>query len=280
MDFEQTRTSFPLPKSLRPTRIYRQGRRAYFGGTLAAPFLHWPQIGDFKATNGQTLTINAFTTDEALLRLFAESEAAGLVYLQRGYFLLHASAVQVGQQALVIAGTPGAGKSTTAAAFVKAGCAPLADDMTLITFDQSGKPFVIPTGPTLKIWQNTAEGLGYNHQHLQPCLEGQHKFYYTFSGNYPTTPLPLERIVLLHRSNRLRNQHSVSAARVPFELLRHFPLPHQLLKGAYLQTHFSQSLQIARHAPVILQYRPHGFDVLQNWVSNQLTAHNQFLTVT
>ena len=280
MNFEQIRTSFALPKSLRPTRIYRQGRRAYFGGTLAESFLHWPQVADFKATNGQTLTINALTNDEALLRLFTESEAAGLIYLQKGYFLLHASAVQVGQQAVVIAGTPGAGKSTTAAAFVKAGCAPLADDMTLITFDQSGKPFVVPTGPTLKIWQTTAEGLGYQPQHLQPCLEGQNKFYHTFLGDYPTAPLPLARIVLLHRSNRLKAQNSISASGVPFELLKHFPLPHQLLKGDYLQTHFGQSLQLARHAPVVLQYRPQGFDVLQNWVNDQLVAHNQSLTVT
>ena len=125
--------SLVLPK-LSPTRIWRKETKAYFGGTFDDAFLHWPDIADFRAEGGHTLHISPKIKDEGTLKLFTDAEATGLIYLQQGYFLLHASCILINNKAYIFVGTPGAGKSTTVAAFVKAGNAPLADDMTVITF--------------------------------------------------------------------------------------------------------------------------------------------------
>lgn len=259
---------FSLPTLLSPTRIYRKGARAYWAGTLQDAFLHWPHIADFRAIDGQKLYISPQTEDQGVLKLFTESEATGLVRLQQGYFLLHASCVCLNGQAVIFAGTPGAGKSTTTAAFVKAGYAPLADDMVVVHIDNEGVPWVMPSGRHIKIWHTTSEGLGFATHDLTPCFEGHNKYFYTFRGEYPTQPIPLAQICLLHRSNRWRNDKSVAASQVPFQLLKHFPLPHQLLRGAYLQKHFVQSLNIARHVKMERLQRPKDFAALENWVTD------------
>jgi hypothetical protein len=253
---------------LLPTRIYRKGERAYFGGSLNDAVLHWPNIADYHIVGGDTLTIDPKTTDEGVLKLFTEAEATGILLLQQGHFLLHASSVLINGYAYVFCGTPGAGKSTTVAAFVKAGYAPLADDMTVIGFDENRKPFVIPQGPTIKIWQNTATHLDFDQPKLSPCFEGHDKFYCYFEGDYPTKPVPLGGIYLLHRSNRFGLSQQLPFGQVPFELIKHFPLPHQLLKGEYLQKHFTECLNIAKNVPIIRQKRPEGFDNLKKWVAN------------
>ena len=255
-----------LPK-LSPTRIWRKDTKACFGGTFNDAFLHWPNIADFRAEAGHTLHISPKIKDEGTLRLFTEAEATGLIQLQQGYFLLHASCILINRRAYIFVGTPGAGKSTTVAAFVKAGNAPLADDMTVITF-QDGKPFVVPQGSAIKIWENSATNLNFEKEKLKPCFEGHNKYYYEFEGEYSYEPVPLGGIYVLNRSNRYAKNPVIPSSQVPFELLKHFPLPHQLLKDKYLQKHFIECLQIARNVPVIRQKRPEGFENLMNWVKN------------
>ncbi len=250
-----------------PTRIYRKGERAYFGGTLNDAHLHWPNVADYHVVGGHTLTIEPKIEDEGVLKLFTDAEATGLLLLQQGYFLLHASSVLVNGKAYIFCGTPGAGKSTTVAAFVKAGHAPLADDMTVIRFDETQKPFVVPQGPSIKIWENTASNLEFDSSKLKPCFEGHDKYYYHFEGIYPTEPVPLAGIYLLHRSTRFGQSQQLPFGQVPFELLKHFPLPHQLLKGEYLQKHFSECLNITKNASIIRQKRPEGFENLRKWIA-------------
>jgi hypothetical protein len=249
---------------LKPTRIYRRGIRAYFGGHSDDFIIHWSGLATFRATHGKLHT-EAFTTDPDLLRLFADSEARAAVDFQEGGFVLHASAVCVNGEAVIFAGTPGAGKSTTTAAFVQAGYAPLADDIVTVIFD-NGKPFVKPTEPQIKIWQATADGLGFAAETLKPCIEGHDKYYHTFTGKYPAKPVPLRAVYLLHRSNRFVAQESLKAIQTPIELIKHFPLPHQLLVGQVLQKHFADCLKIAQSVPIIRLRRPKGFAKLRDFV--------------
>jgi hypothetical protein len=249
---------------LKPTRIYRRGIRAYFGGHSDDFIIHWGGLATFRITGGQLQT-ESFTDDVDLLRLFADSEARAASDFQRGGFVLHASAVCVNGEAIVFAGTPGAGKSTTTAAFVQAGYAPLSDDIVTIVFE-NGKPFVKPTEPQIKIWEATADGLGFTADTLTPCTEGHNKYYHTFVGAYPVAPVPLRAVYLLHRSNRFSAQESLKAPQIPIEFVKHFPLPHQLLTAKTLQRHFVDALKIAQSVPVIRLRRPKGFDKLRDFV--------------
>ncbi len=70
----------------------------------------------------------------------------GFLLRLRGITCLHASAVAVDGQALAFMGPPGAGKSTTAAAFARRGYPVLTDDITAL--EEKGERFwVLPGGP-------------------------------------------------------------------------------------------------------------------------------------
>ncbi|GLU51915.1 serine kinase [Dyadobacter frigoris] len=269
-----------LPK-VKKTPIYRRGIRALFGkdesGNLV---LHWDGVASYKAIDGKELVISPLTDDVNLLSLFTVSEALGLILFQRGYFLLHASAVKVGDEAWCFMGNPGAGKSTTAAAFVKAGCPLLSDDLTAIQFDDHGKAFVVPAYPQLKIWENAVNGLSYERSILSPVSEGVNKFSYKPEGIFDHEPLRLANVFFLHKANNQAALKLLNSSAIPLETLKNFPLPVALLSGESLKTHFLQSFQCAKSAKIWKKRRPAGFELLEKWVQESISLNTEVLHVS
>ena len=259
-----------LPK-LKKTSIYRRGIRAEFAmeetGELV---LHWDGVANFKSVSGKFLIVDPLTTDADLLSLFTVSEALGLILFQRGYFLLHASSVQVGNEAWCFMGSPGAGKSSTAAAFIKGGCSLLSDDLTAITFNDNNEPFVIPAYPQLKIWDKTVNGLHYDKSELHPVSEGVNKFSYQPKAGFLHEPVTLKKIYFLHKARNRSALKALNASEIPTETLKNFPLPIQLLAGEMLRNHFVQSFYCAKSAGMWHKRRPDGFELLEKWVQNSI----------
>ncbi|MCE7069908.1 serine kinase [Dyadobacter sp. CY327] len=259
--------AFELP-ALGKTQLYRRGVRASFGKDADENlYLHWDNIASFKATNGNYLYVNALTNDDNLISLFTVSEAIGLILFQRGLFLLHASSVQVGNEGWCFMGTPGAGKSTTAAAFIKAGCKLLSDDLTAIAFHEDGSAYIVPAYPQLKIWDKTVAGLHYSESELHPVSEGVNKFSYEPKSGFSHEPVPLKKVFFLHRARNRKPLAALSAAEIPTETLKHFPLPSQLLTRDVLKRLFLQSFQCSKSAKLWKKKRPDGFENLEKWVS-------------
>lgn len=262
-----------LPE-LKKTQIYRRGIRAYFGQDSAdSLFLQWDKIGSFQAIEGRQLIVSSLTDDPNLISLFTVSEAIGLILFQRGYFLLHASSVQVGNEAWCFMGLPGAGKSTTAAAFLKAGCKLLSDDLTAITFTE-GIAFVVPAYPQLKLWDKTVKGLEYDQSELHPVSEGVNKFSYSPKSDFLHQPVKLGEVFFLHKARNRKNLSALSASEIPTETLKNFPLPIKLLKDDALKNHFFQSFQCAGTANMWRKKRPDGFGNLEKWVSDSVRKVN------
>ncbi|OJV16578.1 MAG: serine kinase [Dyadobacter sp. 50-39] len=252
---------------MRPTTIYRRGTRAFFGqDEQQAMYLQWTGVALFRASGGNELVVAPVTSDSNIISLFTVSEALGLILFQKGYFLLHASSVAIGEEAWCFMGMPGAGKSSTAAAYIKAGCRLLSDDLTAITFDESGNPFVIPAYPQLKIWEKTVQGLHYDQSSLEPVSEGINKFAYQPRDRFSKSMVPLRKVFFLHKARNKPAARHMNAAEVPGEMLRNFPLPTALLTTENLKRHFFQSLQCARFADLLRIRRPEGFDKLEKWV--------------
>lgn len=255
---------------MRPTTIYRRGIKAFFGQDDQALYLDWAGVATFKASGGNELVISPMVEDGNMISLFTVSEALGLVLFQKGYFLLHASSVALGDEAWCFMGMPGAGKSSTAAAFIKAGCRLLSDDLTAIKFDQSGEAVIIPAYPQLKIWEKTVAGLHYNASDLEPVSEGVNKFSYQPRGQFSDKAVPLKKVFFLHKARNKPAVQNMGIAEIPGEMLRNFPLPAMLLSGDNLKTHFFQSLQCAKSAELLRKRRPEGFDNLKKWVEESV----------
>lgn len=254
------------------TNIHRKGIKAKFCNDDLGAVLDWPGIAKFVAIDGQQLIYQRYTTDDDVFRLFVLSEALGLVLFQRGVFLLHGSAVKIDQKAIVFLGQPGAGKSTTAAAFVKAGFTILSDDMTAIGFDNEQKAVVWPGFPEIKIWQSTVQNLGFDTNLLEPAFEGHHKYLLRQAEDtFPVKPLPLQQIFIV-KGPHSKKTGFIKKIEAPLELLRHFPLPVRMLQSENLQKHFKDCLQIAASAPIEAIKRPKNFEALGAFVEQFLTA--------
>jgi hypothetical protein len=76
----------------------------------------------------------------------------------RGWICLHASAVAIEDRAIALVGSPGAGKSTTSAAFAKNGYAVLSDDVVALA-DEGDSFRVQPGYPRVNLWPDAVSAL-------------------------------------------------------------------------------------------------------------------------
>jgi hypothetical protein len=262
------------PPKLETTSIQRQGLEALFGGTTQEAYLHWQGIATLLAKDGTTLIVDPDSDDiePQLLNLYILSEALGIILYQRGLFLLHASAIKIGRQVVIFAGTPGAGKSTTAAAFARCGYTVLADDMVAMSLDSAGKVMVYPAFPQIKIWPSAVDGLGYNPSSLPPLFSGSRKRVIQQKENFPSEPFPLAHIFFLEEGANLKIT-KMAKTEAFFSLARFFPLPSDLLQGTALERHFQQCVQLTGQVDSWKVENPKSFEELKKlvrWVERDL----------
>jgi len=120
-------------------------RQAYFK-------LHYSDgtefIIDRKGTEVWCVWPDTLTLEDAVVYLLGP--VLGFVLRLRGITCLHASAISVGDRAVVLLGPAGAGKSTTAAAFAKLGYPVLSDDVLALS-DQNTTFLAQPAYPHLHL---------------------------------------------------------------------------------------------------------------------------------
>lgn len=118
---------------------YADGVRFWFDDSGASLWCTWP--GPLSVSDAAVYLIGP---------------VLGLLLRLRGVTCLHASAVAFGDYAVALAGPPGAGKSTTAAALGKRGHAVVSDDIVAIE-ERDGRFFVLPAHPYLGLWPESVE---------------------------------------------------------------------------------------------------------------------------
>jgi hypothetical protein len=123
----------------------------------------------------------------------------GLLLRFRGITCLHASAVAIGSSAISFVGAEGAGKSTTAAAFARAGFAAVSDDVVALV-ERDGDFFVSPSYPHLCLWPESVEMLYGSKDALPPFVSNWEKRRLSVANGgarFEDGALPLRAIYLL-----------------------------------------------------------------------------------
>ena len=123
----------------------------------------------------------------------------GFVLRLRGTICLHASAVSVDDRAIAFVGLPGAGKSTTAAAFACAGYPVISDDVVALA-DHEEQFLVQPGYPRVNLWPDSVSRLFGAEDALPRITPTWDKCYLPLGQNghgFASTPLPLEAIYIL-----------------------------------------------------------------------------------
>ncbi|MCC5636918.1 hypothetical protein LC593_13820 [Nostoc sp. CHAB 5844] len=262
------------PPYLEPTSIQRQGIEALFSGNTQEAYIKWPGVATLLAKNGTTLIVDSDSDeiDPQLLNLYILSEALGLILYQRGLFLIHASAVKIGEQVVIFAGCPGAGKSTTAAAFAQCGYTVLGDDMVAISLNSTGKAMVYPAFPQIKIWPATVQGLGYKQSSLSPLFSGSRKRIIQNKEKFPDKAFSLAHIFIIEEGVEFKITKMLGTEAF-LALARFFPLPSGLLEGVALEQHFKQCIQLANQFDIWKLENPKDFRMLKDlitWVEEKV----------
>lgn len=150
--------------------------------------------GEIWTTWSEELTLEDAAT-------FLLGPVLGLVLRMGGVTCLHASAVAVGERAIVLVGASGAGKSTTAAAFAKLGYPILSDDIVALV-EHRNTFLVQPAYPRIRLWSKSVDIL-YGKPDALPRIVPTHptwdKRYLdpTLGLQFQEEPLPLGAIYLL-----------------------------------------------------------------------------------
>jgi hypothetical protein len=135
--------------------------------------------------------------------LYIRGPILGMVLRLRGIVCLHASSVAIGHSAIAVVGSAGAGKSTTAAGFVRLGRRLLADDVSALRLDGDGLS-VLPGPPRVSLWPDAGEAIFGNPSlpRVTPpdgISAWWDKRYVDVHGtaSFQDTPLPLSAVYIL-----------------------------------------------------------------------------------
>jgi hypothetical protein len=181
---------------------------------------HFPGVGRFVVRGGREVIITPDPdADETIFPLYVQGMMLASALSQRGYFVLHASVIDMGGGAIALMGPIGAGKSTLASAFHARGHWILADDNAALDLT-SPAPTVLPGFPSLKVYPAVARSLGHSPLALQPMHRSQAKHAQSVADAFSPTALPLDAIYVLDREaefgiSRLSPLESIT------ELIRH-----------------------------------------------------------
>ena len=220
---------------------------------------HIPGTGVYRVHHGREITVMPAPGAQAReLRLFLLGSAWGALCYQRGLLALHASAVQVGDQAVVFCGEAGSGKSSAAAWLIARGHRLVGDDLCRFGV-AAGQASVYPSSPRLKLWREALGALGLSDEGLERDHFRLDKF--QLPWHCAITPLPVRTIYLLEWGEPgLRRLTGVNALR---RLIAAATYRGDLLDPmGQVAAHWKRCAEIARLAPVWEFSRPRAWPTM------------------
>jgi hypothetical protein len=180
---------------------------------------------------------------------------------QRGMFLLHGSAIAVGAYAILFLGHSGQGKSTTAAAFSRAGYRAITDDIAAI-HNVDGSCRLIPGYPRLRLSEEGAHLLDSQARELPPPVElADRKRSYSIASWFQPEPLPVKQIYLLTDGEELKVER-VEPQKIFQELFGFSFLRRKAASAEVKAQHFMQFQQLAEVVSVRRLIRPRDLALL------------------
>lgn len=160
-------------------------------------------IATFAIREGKVILVSPMKeSDEDEIRLLILGTCMGAILMQRRIYPLHGSAVAINGKAYAFIGDSGAGKSTLASAFLNEGFQLLSDDVIAVSFTKDGNhPFVTPSYPQQKLWQDTLNNFGMETSHYRSVFGRVAKFSVPIPSKYCTAPLLLAGIFELVKTD-------------------------------------------------------------------------------
>jgi hypothetical protein len=174
---------------------------------------------------------------------------------QRGFAVLHASAIAINGGAIAFLGKSGWGKSTLAEAFYARGYGVVTDDVMAIHLD-GVHPHVSPGSPSIKLFPDAADFFGCDVRGSRSVHSQTEKRAHCVALRFPQGSLPLRRMYVLAIGER-NEITSLEPRDVFVELARNSRAVVLLRDAASRDAHLRQCAQLAAQVPVFrLSRRP------------------------
>lgn len=159
-----------------------------------------PDVARFFISQGTQITLEPVggASDNAINAFLMGGVFAALFH-QRHQVVLHGGAVEIGGKAIVIAGSSGAGKSTTTGYFIKNGGRLIADDLSVLTVGSHVS--VASSFPYSKLTGESLEKLGTSSQGLELLNADRNKFLVPRSAEFEAGSHRLTAIFALRKSD-------------------------------------------------------------------------------
>lgn len=117
----------------------------------------WPMVAGFRLLDDNTVVFEKYPdVEERFLAFPILGPVMAWLLNRRGLFLLHASAIDIDGRTLALMGDKMAGKSTTAAAFIRAGFPLITDDLVAVDLHSEAAPRIMPAFAQLKLTDEAA----------------------------------------------------------------------------------------------------------------------------
>jgi len=178
-------------------------------------YLWWDDIGKVRINKGELVTVEPIRdldgSDELNLIPFILGPVMALMLHQRGFLVLHGSAVNVSRgnvqsngfpSAVAFLGHRGNGKSTTAIHLYLEGYPLVADDILAIKFSEDGKPVGYPGYPHVRLSDEAYHQVKGHTDILTPIRTLAGKVFCDASHEFSPEPVNLERIYVIEKIQR------------------------------------------------------------------------------
>ena len=218
-------------------------------------------IGHFVIRGGNDILVQPIgSADENDLASFVLGWCIAFLFQQRGYSAIHSSAIEVDEQAVLISGFSGAGKSTIALSLIDAGYRYLADDIAMV--NPKGDMMVQPAFPQQKVCRNIAEQMGTDT--LLYINEKKDKFAYYNEKDFCDVPRKLTTMFILRKydGDQVRIEEITGIEKLNCILKNLFLLDAYRAMGFTLEEK-ARSLELAGKIAIYQISRPEGKDTVQ-----------------
>ena len=218
-------------------------------------------VGHFVIRDGNDILVQPIgSADENDLASFVLGWCIAFLFQQRGYSAIHSSAIEVDEQAVLISGFSGAGKSTIALSLIDAGYRYLADDIAMVNPKED--MMVQPAFPQQKVCRNIAEQMGTDT--LLYINEKKDKFAYYNEKDFCDVPRKLTTMFILRKYNgdQLRIEEITGIEKLNCILKNLFLLDAYRAMGFTLEEK-ARSLELAGKIAIYQISRPEGKDTVQ-----------------
>ncbi len=177
------------------------GRNQRVRATKDELLLMVEDVATYYVEGGNRIIVEPIATgDEAAIRLFLLGSAFGALLQQRGYYVLHGSAVEVNGRAFIFSGTSGAGKSTLSATLSQKGYPLISDDVCAIKIQPGQPPTIVSGFPRIKLCKDAAQLLQKDCDTGLPVRTGFEKYNFSIDDVLMKNEVPLGGIFVIRKS--------------------------------------------------------------------------------